>query len=276
MDHLLFTIFMISLLTNLWTHWIRHIVDILLVAYLFYRLFLLIKGTRSVQVVLGVLFLFAGTFIVQDVLHLNAMAWLLQKFWVAGILVVAIVFQPEIRAALAQLGGEPMARWVLPNRFDFVNEIIAALRDCSEKRIGALIVLEQDVGLKNYAATGTKINADISTELILSLLHPRSPLHDGAVIISGNQLTAAGCVLPLTDDPHFAKLLGTRHRAAVGLSESSDALVLVVSEETGQISLARSGRLKRDVDLDEFKAHLHNLFRDRERRSLLRRTEEEG
>lgn len=267
---------MIPILTTLWTNWLRHILDILLVAYLFYRVMLLIKGTRSVQVVLGILFLFIGTFLAEDVLHLTMSGWLLDKFWVAGIVVLAVVFQPEIRAALAQLGGEPMSRWILPGRFDFINEIITALHECSEKRIGALIVLEQDTGLKNYAATGTKINGDISTELILSILHPRSPLHDGAVILSANQLVAAGCVLPLTDDPNFAKLLGTRHRAAVGLSESSDALILVVSEETGQISLARDGRLQRDLDLNEFKTQLHELYRNRASRSLLKRMENEN
>lgn len=264
---------MILYLNILWANYLKHLVDILLVAYIFYRMLLLIRGTRSVQVLIGILLLAIGTFIVDGVLHLPMSSWLFEKFWMAGIIILAIVFQPEIRNALAQLGSQPMSRWILPNRFDFIDEIIAALKECSEKRIGALIVLEQDVGLKNHIETGTRVNAEISTELILSILHPRSPLHDGAIIISGNQLIAAGCVLPITDDPHFAKLLGIRHRAAVGLSECSDALILVVSEETGQISLVREGRMQRDANMDELKEQIHELFRARENRPLLRKTD---
>jgi diadenylate cyclase len=260
---------MFSLLNTIWIHWGRPLVDILLVAYIFYRLMLLTRGTRAVPILLGILVLFIATFITQGILELPMASWLLQKFWAAGIVILAVVFQPEIRAVLTELGSKPMSRWVVPSKFDYVNEILSALRECADKRIGALIVLEQDIGLKNYTETGIRINADISTELILSILHPRSPLHDGAIIISGNQLVAAGCVLPLTDDPHFAKILGTRHRSAVGLSECSDALILVVSEESGQIALAKEGRLQRDINLDEFKNQLHEFLRERLKRSSL-------
>lgn len=250
---------------------LRHCIDILLVAYIFYRLMLFVRGTRSVQILQGILFLAVGTFFVNEILHLPMTQWLLQKFWMAGIIILAVVFQPEIRSALAQLGSQPLSRWLLPDKFNFINDIVTALIECSEKRIGALIVLEQETGLKNFIETGTRINGEISSELILSLLHPRSPLHDGAIIIAGTQLVAAGCVLPITDDPHFAKLLGTRHMAAVGLSECSDALVLVVSEENGQISVAREGRLQRGVDPKQLSEQLYDLFRSKANRSLLRK-----
>ena len=257
-----------------WMHGLRHVLDIFLVAYIFYKIMLVVKGTRSVQILQGILFLAVGTFLVNGVLHLPTMQWLLQKFWMAGLVILAVVFQPEIRSALAQLGSQQLSRWIIPGRFQFIDEIIAALKECSEKRIGALIVLEQDTGLKNYVETGTKINGEISSELILSLLHPRSPLHDGAIIISGTQLVGAACLLPLTDDPHIAKILGTRHRAAVGLSEFSDAVVLVVSEETGQISVARDGRLQREVDPDKLRDQIYDLFRAKSEKSLLRKTVE--
>ena len=261
---------------HFWTQWVRHILDIAVVAFIFYRLMVLVRGTRSVQMLVGILFLAVATLFANSLLRLPMSSWLLDKVWAAGIVILVIVFQPEIRSALAHLGSDPISRWVLPNRLDFIHEIITALKECSEKRIGALIVLELDTGLKNYIETGTRINGDISTELMLSIFHPRSPLHDGAIIISGNQLVSAGCVLPLTDDPHFAKVLGTRHRAAVGVSECSDALILVVSEETGQISIARNGRLQRDINLDELNAQLHELFRSKSNQSLLRKPQEMG
>lgn len=264
---------MTDFLYAIWVGGLRDALDILFVAYIFYHLMLLIRGTRSVQVLQGILFLVIATFFMNEVLNLPMLSWLLQKFWAAGFVVLTVVFQPEIRSALAHLGTQPISRWILPSRFDFIDEICAALKECSEKRIGALLVLEQETGLKNFIETGTRINGEISTELILSLLHPRSPLHDGAIIFSGNQLVAAGCVLPLTDDPHFAKLLGTRHRAAVGLSECSDAIILVASEETGQISLARDGRLQRDSNIEELRDQLHELFRAKSQRPLLRKSE---
>ena len=156
---------------------------------------------------------------------------------------------------------------------DRESSVLDAAKLMNTWRIGALVVLEQDTGLKNFIETGTRVHGEISAELILSILHPRSPLHDGAVIVSGNQIAAAGCVLPLTDDPHFAKLLGTRHRAAVGLSECSDALVLVVSEETGQLSIAREGRLDRSLEFDQVRDQLFSLYRAKSDRPLLRKTD---
>ncbi len=258
-------------ITDIWIHFLRHVLDIYLVAYIFYRLLLLVQGTRSVQILQGVLFLAVGTVLVNQIFHLPMSRWLLEKFWMAGIVLLAIVFQSEIRSALAYLGSQPLSRWILPSEFKFIDEIVHALQECSDKRIGALIVFEQETGLKNYIETGTRINGEISLELILSLLHPRSVLHDGAIIISGNQLVAAGCVLPLTEDPDFSKTLGTRHRAAVGLSEYSDAIVLVVSEETGQLSVARDGRLQRGMSFDDLRKEMRDLVKARANQAVLRR-----
>ena len=263
----------LSLLKDLWLHYFRHALDILLVAFIFYRLMLIVRGTRSMQILQGILFLAVATFIFNEVIPLPMTGWILEKFWAAGIVVMAVVFQPEIRSALAQLGMQQFSRWIIPGRFEFIDEIVAALKECSDKRIGALIVMEQETGLKNYVETGTKINGEITSELILSLLHPRSPLHDGAVIISGSQIAAAGCLLPITDDPHFAKILGTRHRAAVGLTEITDAVVLIVSEETGQSSIARDGRLERQVEFADLRDELHHLYRSKQQRSLMRKSD---
>lgn len=262
---------MANFFVQVWQSFLKDSIDILLVALLIYRLMLLMRGTRSVQILQGILLLAIVTFIVNDVLHLPMTSWLLEKFWMAGLIILAIVFQPEIRSALAQLGGQPLSRLILSDKFNFIDEIIAAMKECSERRIGALIVLEQETGLKNFIETGTRINAEISRELLLSVLHPRSPLHDGAIIISAAQLVAAGCVLPLTDDPHFAKLLGTRHRAAVGLSECSDAVILVVSEENGKLSIARDTRLQTGVDIEVLRDQLNDLFQSKTGRSLLRK-----
>ena len=259
------------LLKDLWAHYFVHIVDILLVAYIFYRIMLLIKGTRAVQIILGILILVIVTFIAREVLHLQTLSWLFEKFWLATMVILAVVFQPEIRSALAQLGSHRLGKIFLPSELTFVNDIIDAAKELSEKRTGALIVFEQETGLKNYIETGTVINGYVSQELILSIFNTRSPLHDGAAILQNGRLIAAGCVLPLSHEPGIAKVLGTRHRAALGLSEISDALIVVVSEETGNISLAREGRLETGVDPEELRKQLVALYREQGDNKLLRR-----
>jgi diadenylate cyclase len=249
-----------SLLHNLWVYFLLPALDILLVAFVFYRLLLLIKGTHAVQVVVGLAMLLVSTVLISNLLHLPASTWLLEHFWAGAVVILAVVFQPELRTALAQLGSRPMGRIIMPQQVGYVDEIIAAVREASQRQVGMLIVLEQDVGLRNYAETGTLINGDVSQELLLSIFHYRSPLHDGAVIIQNGRLVAAGCLLPLSNDPSLAKILGTRHRAAVGLSEFTDAWIIVVSEETGTLSLARGGRLERELSVDDLRSLLLDLF----------------
>lgn len=261
-----------ELVRQFWFTYARHVVDIALVAYIFYRLMLIIKGTRAVQIILGILTLVVITFLAQEVLYLNTLSWLFSRFWLAAVVILAVVFQPEIRSALAQLGSHRWSRILVPSEAGFVNEIVEAVREFSQKHIGALIVLERETGLRNYIETGTIVNAQVSRELVLSIFNPNSPLHDGAVIIENARLIAAGCVLPLSHEPRIAKILGTRHRAAVGISEISDAIVIVVSEESGKISVARDGKLETGIDIDELRHRLLGMFREPGENTLFRRS----
>jgi diadenylate cyclase len=250
-------------LHHLWSVFLNPAIDILVIAYVFYRLLLLIKGTHATQVVMGLAVLMVATLVVRNVLHLQASTWLLENFWAGAVVILAVVFQPELRSALAQLGSHPLGRILLPTQISFVDEIIGAVRESMQRQMGLLIVLEQEVGLRNYAETGTFLNADISKELLMAIFHYRSPLHDGAAIIQNGRLLAAGCLLPLSNDPGMAKILGTRHRAAVGLSEFTDAWIIVVSEETGTLSLARGGQLERELSIDDLQNRLIDLYQKR-------------
>jgi diadenylate cyclase len=246
-----------------WTSYLSPTIDILLIAFVFYQVLLLIKGTHSVQVVMGLAVLMGMTLVIRHFLKLPAATWLLENFWSGAVVLLAVVFQPELRMALAHLGTRPLGRLIIPGRHTFIDEIIGAVQEAMQRQMGILIVLEQDVGLRNYAETGTLINGEISKELLMSIFHYRSPLHDGAVIIQNDRLIAAGCLLPLSNDPNLAKILGTRHRAAVGLSEFTDAWVIVVSEETGVLSLARGGHLERELTIEDLRRRMRELYENR-------------
>lgn len=253
-----------TILSQLWGTVLLPAIDILLLTYVFYRVLLLIKGTSSVQVVMGLAVLMGMTLVVRHFLRLPAAGWLLENVWTSTVVVLAVVFQSELRAALAYLGSRPMGRLLMPSRLNFIDEIVGAVQEAMQRQMGMLIVLEHDVGLRNYADTGTPINGDISKELLMAIFHYRSPLHDGAAIVQNDRLLAVGCLLPLSNDPGLAKILGTRHRAAVGLTEFTDAWVIVVSEETGTLSLARGGRLERELTTE--KLH-HELIEHYQRRA---------
>lgn len=259
-----------ELFRMIWSTYLVNIIDIVIVAYIFYRMILLIKGTRAVQIIIGILILLIVTFIAQ-VVHLRALSWLFEKFWYAAVVILVVVFQPEIRSALAQLGSHRWGKILMPSELGFVNEAIEAVKEFGDKHVGALIVFEQDTGLRNYIETGTIINAHVSKELLYSIFNNKSPLHDGAVIIQNARLISAGCVLPLSHEPDISKILGTRHRAAVGLSEISDAIIIVVSEETGQLSVAREGRLETNIDVEELRIRLLDVFRQRAENTLSHR-----
>jgi diadenylate cyclase len=252
-----------NLLANVWVHFFRPAFDILLISFVFYRLLLLIKGTHSVQVVMGLAVLMGTTLVVNHILRFPASSWLLENFWSGAVVLLAVVFQPELRSALAHLGSHPLGRVFLPPRTNVTEEICGAVQEAMQRQMGMLIVLEQEVGLRNYAETGTLINGELSKELLLAIFHYRSPLHDGAAIIRHDRLLAVGCLLPLSNDPGLAKILGTRHRAAVGLSEFTDAWIIVVSEETGGLSLARNGRLERELTIDQLRQQLSELYEAR-------------
>src|SRR5882724_3895235 len=247
----------------LWTAYLLPAIDILLIAFVFYQVLLLIKGTHSVQVVMGLAVLMGMTLVIRHFLKLPAATWLLENFWSGAVVLLAVVFQPELRTALAHLGSRPLGRLILPTRLSFVDEIMGSVQEAMQRQMGMLLVLEQDVGLRNYAETGTLINGEISKELLMSIFHYRSPLHDGAALIQNDRLVAVGCLLPLSNDPTLAKILGTRHRAAVGISEFTDAWVIVVSEETGALSLARGGQLEREIAIENLRTQLQDLFENR-------------
>lgn len=267
---------MIDGISLVWRLYLVHLVDILLVAFIFYHILLMIRGTRSAQVLTGVLILALATFFVQRVLRLPTLSWILQTFWLAWVVVLAVVFQPELRAMLAQLGTHRVGRLLMSAEFGFINEIIAALKEASETRTGMLLVLERETGLRNFIETGTTINGEVSRDLLLTIFHPRTLLHDGAAIVRDDRILAAACVLPLSSDPSLQRILGTRHRAAIGISEISDAVVLVVSEETGTVSVARDGKLDRNVDLDQLRGQLVDLYRSQRHKGLFRKVEPDG
>ncbi|MFH1619040.1 MAG: diadenylate cyclase CdaA [bacterium] len=253
------------------TAYLWNAVDILVVYYMVYRLILLIQGTRAMNVVWGVLILAIITATAKG-LGLSAAIWLLQQFWVAGIFLLIIVFQPEIRSALANLGSQPLGRLLVSHEFEFIGELMDAVKYCSESRTGMLVVLEQEMGLRDIVESGITLNAEISKELLLSIFHNKTPLHDGAVVLARSRVVAAACTLPLTQQQELSKILGMRHRAAVGLSEICDALVIMVSEENGTISLARGGHMQRPVIADELEKQLQELYRSKAEKTLLRKS----
>ncbi|MDR3049685.1 MAG: diadenylate cyclase CdaA [Elusimicrobiota bacterium] len=237
---------------NIYNLYISNALDILVLTYVFYRIILIIRGTRAMQIAIGILILLVFTVIVRDVFHLRATTWLLNNVWIAAILILAIVFQTEIRNLLAKLGGNI---WLLTNsanmQDELIDSVIGCVKACAPTKTGVLIAIENEFGLKNLTETGVILDAMLSEELLLSIFKDKNaPLHDGAVIISANKIYAAGCVLPLSNNVEV-KLFGTRHRAALGLSENTDALVIVVSEESGKISAAYDSQLFSDVSIEE-------------------------
>jgi len=247
-------------LALLWRRYLVNIVDILIVAYITYKLFMLLKGTRAIQVLRGIFILILATFAARA-LHFQTVSWILKGVWVAGVIAIVIVFQPELRSVLAQIGKGPVLRSFFSEKLVFIDEIIKALERLSKKGFGALIILEQNTGLRNYIESGVVINGEVTADLLCSIFMTRAPIHDGAVIVQNERLIAAGCVLPLTHEPGVTKILGTRHRAAIGITEVSDAWAIVVSEETGDISLARNGKLERKIDIKELHSEITQLYK---------------
>ena len=235
----------------------QDIVEIVLVSYLFYRVLLLWTGTRALQILLG-LVLLMGVYAAASYLELELIRTLLNQAFTYGAFALIVVFQPELRSALAQLGRSRLWR-IFPKmeESEVAEEIARAAERLARAKIGGIVAIEREVGLGEYAENnGTRIQADVSAELLTTIFTPYSPLHDGAVIIRGDQVVAAGCILPLTQFPVEDKSLGTRHRAALGLSEETDAYVVVISEETSQISLAHRGQLTRDLSPSELRSRL--------------------
>ncbi len=232
-------------------------VDILIVAYVIYRIALLIRGTRTMQMVVG-LAVVAAAFVGSQMLGLFTLNWLLNNFLGSLMVILVVIFQADIRRALTGVGARSFFS-AHPLRATGAQELSAAAAWLSARRIGALIVVERDVGLQDVVDTGRMIDGRLSPELLETIFMRGSPLHDGAVIVKGRQVLAAACLLPLSTNPNVSLALGTRHRAAIGLTEDSDALVIVVSEEDGTISLARNGGLERGLKPQQLLETLREL-----------------
>jgi diadenylate cyclase len=230
----------------------RSIIDVAVVAVVLYQLLMLIKGTRAVQLLKGIIVLLILSNL-AEFLRLTTMSWLLNQVWQMLFIALPVVFQPELRRALEQIGrGRFFIRHPQTIGPEALGQVIEELVRCtqvlSKSRIGALIALERETGIQNYVETGIKIDGVVSSEFLVNVFIPNTPLHDGAVIIRGDRVAAAGCFLPLSENMNIQKELGTRHRAAIGLTEVSDALVIIVSEETGAISVALDGVISRFLD----------------------------
>ncbi|MDQ3880388.1 MAG: diadenylate cyclase CdaA [Chloroflexota bacterium] len=256
------------------------LIDIAVVAFLIYGLFILIRGTRALQGVIGLSVLYA-VYLIAQFFELRLLSTLLQAGAVVGLFAIVVVFQPELRRALEQLGRVGSVNRLFTHREAsavdrMAREVSRAGRLLAEERHGALIVLERETGLHDLTAeSGITLDAELSAELLLSIFFPRSPLHDGAVVISGTRVVAAGVLLPLSNNVLDSGRYGTRHRAAIGVSEQTDAIVVVVSEESGSISLVRQGRIERNLTEEKLRRRLLNLFRPPTARTavpLLRRT----
>ncbi len=247
---------MLELLSNFR---IQDAIDIVVIAYVIYRIIDLIRGTRAVQMLIGLLVVFL-TYLSSRYFSLYALNWVLDNFLSSILLVIVVIFQDDIRRALTQVGTRPFFGTEPRLHGQDLEEIVRAAVSLASKRIGALIVLPRDVGLNQYIEVGTSLDAKVSKELITSIFLPTSPIHDGALIIQHGRIIAAGCFLPLTTNPHVSKTLGTRHRAAIGLTEETDAIIVVISEEEGAISLVREGRITRDVDAGTLRSTLQKLL----------------
>ncbi len=241
------------------------LVDIVIVAFIVYQVLILVRGTRAVQLMIGLAVLF-GAYVISRWLGLYTLQWLLSYVGLVVPIALLVLFQPEMRRMLEQLGrGGVSLVGFTPHGLDreaairVVNDVARAARVLGSRKIGALMVLERQVGLQDFIETGIRVDAVVTVQLLISLFFPNTPLHDGAVIIRGNRVLAAGCLLPLSERPGLSRGLGTRHRAAIGITEGTEAVAVVVSEETGTISLAHEGRLSRGLSEEELKVALLSL-----------------
>jgi len=244
------------------------LLDIVVVSVLIYEVLLLIRGTRAVQMALGATVLI-GLFYISRWGHLETVNWLVRNF--AGYIVFAVIvlFQSDIRRALAHFGRAPFFRYFAKaeSAAETIEELVVAASMLAAQRIGAIIALERQIGLRNYIEGGIPLDALLTYDLLLSIFLPTSPLHDGAVIVQDDRIAAAACFLPLTVNPKLSKQLGSRHRAAIGLTEENDSVAIVVSEETGSISIVDDGQIERGLDADMLRARLRSLMLQRRTRA---------
>jgi diadenylate cyclase len=241
---------------------LKPFIEIGILWFVIYRIFLFLKGTKAVYLLRGLIILIISFFIFQK-LGFFVLSWLLTKFFAFFLILIVIIFQPELREGLIRLGKRHLFA-IEPKKEEIektLREIVSAVGILSRKKIGALIAIKREMGLKNYIESGVILNADITSELLQNIFYPSAPLHDGGVIVDGTKIVSAACLFPLSDNPNLDKTLGMRHRAGVGLSEHSDAVVIIVSEETGAISLAINGQLSRNLTANDLFTILKGQFR---------------
>jgi uncharacterized protein (TIGR00159 family) len=239
------------------------LLDILIVGFIIYELLQFIRGTHAVQMALGGVVLVAFYWFSQ-LFNLETVNWILRTFLPYVVFGVIVVFQAEIRKVLAHLGKTPLLGFGKQRTEEVIDEVVLASTTLAAQRTGAIIVIERDMGLRSYIETGIGLDALVTYDLLISIFNPGTPLHDGAAVIQGTRIAAAACFLPLTVNPELSRQLGSRHRAAIGLTEDTDAVVVVVSEETGTISLVYGGRIQRDFDGGSLKQALLDLLEVRE------------
>lgn len=239
--------------------------DIALMSVILYRLLLILKGTKAVQMLIGLGILLLAS-VASRYLELYTIDWLVQSFWAQIVIAIIVLFQPEIRRALAHIGEAQFLTFTKAEELKSLEEIVRAAISLANKKVGALIVIERDTSLKDFIEVGTPLDAKVSRELLSSIFHPTSPIHDGAVIIKGNRIAAAGCFLPITLSSELSKALGTRHRAGIGLTEETDAVAIIVSEETGFISMAMDGKLETKLDMGTMRDMLTDIFAAQKRK----------
>jgi len=246
----------------------QDIADITIVSFIIYRVMLLIRGTRAVQMLAGIAVLIGVYFGARE-LQLLTLYWLLGTLLSSIFLLIIIIFQRDIRRALTQMGQAAPFTKSQDETVQSLDEILLATQTLAKNKIGALIILERETGLKDYIESGQLIDAKLSAELLISIFLTSSPLHDGGVVVSSGRIQTARCVLPLTKNPYISKKLGTRHRAAIGISEETDAIVIVISEETSQISLVQHGAITSDLDEKTLSRRLKAIFSAKEPRSMV-------
>ncbi len=245
-------------------HYLKPALEVLMLWYVFYSTLNFIRGTRAMQV-LRALFILLVIFFITQRLELEIITWILNKVFTISVITLLIVFQPELRRGLARLGGGHLIGIYLHEE-KTPGELVKALVKLSQNKTGCLIAIQRDTGLKAYAESGAILDSIVSEEIIETVFSPSSPLHDGGLIVEGSRIVAAGCLFPLTANPAISKNLGTRHRAAIGLTEETDALVIIISEENGLISVAEKGRLRRDVDEEGLNNYLREIYHIKERK----------
>ncbi len=254
-------------------------IDIALVWYVLYKLIMIIRGTKAIQLLKGI-FVVVVVWVLSIVLNLHTIQWLTNQAILWGFLVIIILFQPELRRALEQLGrGSIFTRSGKSEEEKIdktIDSIVTSAEYMAKRRIGALITIEQETGIDDYAETGTPVDGILTSQLLTNIFTPNTPLHDGAVIIKQNKIVAAACYLPLSESAFISRDLGTRHRAALGISEVTDAITIIVSEETGAVSCSKTGELLRDLDIDQLKQFLVDNLKDTPKQTEVKSDKKEG